>query len=395
MINILKIRILFADKVLATTMLVLFNILFLPIEGGGFSIVKIAFMAICPLIFIAKKPIITKALILAALYWMVCYLLSLLKGEVRFSTLGFLGMHLILFINFYSFLVKKTFTLDDYIKIMRYLIIAYGVILVGQQLCLLIGLRYMPLLNLQNQGYLSLTKLPALSLEPSHTARILTFTMLGYLRCVEIRVGERLNIKDLFNAEHRLITILFLWTMLLMGSGTAFVGIGCISLYFITRKTAIYIIPLIIGLFFLGQSLELKQMNRVVALAEAASTGEAKELYAADGSGAVRFIAVLNTFTKTDLTQLETWIGKTSMQKDQDWWKRTDTKIYDQYGLIAYMVSLIFIYSCVIRKILSIETLMFIILLGCNLLNVYYVWGCLMLMAGVKYFQENYLYEKK
>lgn len=394
MINIFKINILFADKVLATTMLVLFNILFVPIEQSGFSPVKIAFMGICPLIFIAKKPIITKALILAALYWMVCYLLSLLKGEIRFSTLGFLGMYLILFINFYSFLVKETFTLDYFTKVLRYLIIAYGVVFIGQQLCLLVGLRYMPILNLQSQFYLSLTKLPALSLEPSHTARILAFVLLGYWRCEEIRRGEKLSIRTLFSAEYRLVTILFLWTMLLMGSGTAFVGIGCLSLYFITRKTAIYIIPLIIGLFFLGQFMEFKQMERVVSVAQAASTGDAKEVMNADGSGAVRVIPVLNAITKTDVTDLETWIGKNSMQKDQNWWKRTETKIYDQYGLIAFLLSLVFIYSCVIRHFISIETLMFIVLLASNLSNVYYVWGCFMIMAGVKYFQENYANEE-
>ena len=81
MFNVLKINVLFSDKVLATTMLVLFNIMFVPIEQGPFSPVKIAFMGICPLIFIAKKPIITKALILCVLYWVICYLLSLLKGE--------------------------------------------------------------------------------------------------------------------------------------------------------------------------------------------------------------------------------------------------------------------------------------------------------------------------
>ena len=277
MINIFKINILFADKVLATTMLVLFNVLFLPIELSGFSPVKIAFMGICPLIFIAKKPIITKALILAALYWMVCYLLSLLKGEMRFSTLGFLGMYLILYVNFYSFVVKGTFTLDYFTKILQYLIIAYGVTLIGQQLCVLVGLRNMPLLNLQNQFFLSITKLPALTLEPSHSARILTFAMLGYLRCIEIKTGKKLTVQEWFDKEHRTVTFLFLWSMLMMGSGTAFVGMGVLSLYFITRKTVIYIIPLIIGMFMLGQSMELKQMNRAVALAEAASTGSAEE----------------------------------------------------------------------------------------------------------------------
>ena len=391
MINIFKINILFADKVLATTMLVLFNVLFLPIELSGFSPVKIAFMGICPLIFIAKKPIITKALILAALYWMVCYLLSLLKGEMRFSTLGFLGMYLILYVNFYSFVVKGTFTLDYFTKILQYLIMAYGITLIGQQLCVLVGLRNMPLFNLQNQFYLSITKLPALTLEPSHSARILTFAMLGYLRCLEIKTGKKLTIQEWFDKEHRTVTFLFLWSMLMMGSGTAFIGVGILGLYFITKKTAIYIIPALVGLFIIGQSLELKQMDRVVTLAASATTGDAKEMQQADGSGASRLIPLVNAFTKTDLTELETWIGKTSMEKDKYWWMRTETKIYDQYGLLAFLISLIFVYACVINHFFSLETLLFLGLLGLSITNIYYLWGCFMIMTGVRYFQNNYV----
>lgn len=383
-----KIKFIYEDKVLATIMLVLFNIMFVPIEQGPFSPVKITLMGLCPLIFIAKKPIVTKALVLAAIYWVVCYTLSLLKGEMRFSTLGFLGMYLILYINYYSFIVKGTFTLEYFTKILKYLIIAYAVVLIGQQMCVLVGLRNMPLLNLQNQFFLSITKLPSLTLEPSHSARILTFTMLGYLRCMEIMKGKRITLQELFSPEQRIVTFSFLWSMLMMGSGTAFVGMGVLSLYFITRKTVIYIIPLIIGMFMLGQSMELKQMDRAVALAEAASTGSAEEAMAADGSGATRIIPVINVFTKTDVTKLETWIGKKSMEKDKYWWKRTDTKIYDQYGLIAFIISLVFIYSCVIRHFFSLETLLYLILLGFTLGNIYYAWGCLMIMTGVTYFQK-------
>ena len=383
-----KIKFIYEDKVLATIMLVLFNIMFVPIEQGPFSPVKITLMGLCPLIFIAKKPIVTKALVLAAIYWVVCYTMSLLKGEMRFSTLGFLGMYLILYINYYSFIVKGTFTLEYFTKVLKYLIIAYAVVLIGQQMCVLVGLRNMPLLNLQNQFFLSITKLPSLTLEPSHSARILTFTMLGYLRCMEIMKGKRISLQELFSPEQRIVTFSFLWSMLTMGSGTAFVGMGVLSLYFITRKTVIYIIPLIIGMFMLGQSMELKQMDRAVALAEAASTGSAEEAMAADGSGATRIIPVMNVFTKTDVTQLETWIGKKSMEKDKYWWKRTDTKIYDQYGLIAFIISLVFIYSCVIRHFFSIETLLYLILLGFTLGNIYYAWGCLMIMTGVTYFQK-------
>ena len=386
-----KIKFIYEDKVLATIMLVLFNIMFVPLEQGPFSPVKITLMGLCPLIFIAKKPIVTKALVLAAIYWVVCYTLSLLKGEMRFSTLGFLGMYLILYINYYSFIVKGTFTLEYFTKVLKYLIIAYAVVLIGQQMCVLVGLRNMPLLNLQNQFFLSITKLPSLTLEPSHSARILTFTMLGYLRCMEIKKGKRISLQEWFSPEQRIVTFSFLWSMLMMGSGTAFVGMGVLSLYFITRKTVIYIIPLIIGMFMLGQSMELKQMDRAVALAEAASTGSAEEAMAADGSGATRIIPVMNVFTKTDVTQLETWIGKKSMEKDKYWWKRTDTKIYDQYGLLAYLILLTFVFSCAIHRFFSLESLLFLALLGANLINFYYVWGCLMIMTGVRYFQNNYV----
>lgn len=384
-------RVIYSDKFLATFTLVLFNILFVPIEQGAFSVVKIGFMGICPLIFFAKKPIITNALIFGALYWMACYLISLLKGEMRFSTLGFLGMYLIMYINFYSFIIKGIFTLDYFTKILQYLIIAYGVVLIGQQMCVLVGLRYMPLLNLQNQFFLSITKLPALTLEPSHSARILTFAMLGYLRCMEIKTGKKLTVQEWFDKEHRTVTFLFLWSMLMMGSGTAFAGMGVLGLYFITKKTAVYIIPLLVGLFIVGQSLELKQMNRAVALAQAASTGSTEEMFEAEGSGASRFAPVLNAFTKTDLTELETWIGKSSMAKDEYWWTRRDIKIYEQYGLIAYIISLVFIYACVINHFFSLETLLFLILLGLSITNIYYVWGCFMIMTGVRYFQNNYV----
>ena len=195
--------------------------------------------------------------------------------------------------------------------------------------------------------------------------------------------------KEWFNQEHRIVTLLFLWSMLMMGSGTAFIGVGILGLYFITKKTAIYIIPALIGLFIIGQSLELKQMNRVVTLATSATTGDAKEMQQADGSGATRLIPLINVFTKTDLTKKETWIGKKSMEKDKYWWRRTDTKIYDQYGLLAFVISVIFIYSCVIHRFLSIETILYLILLGFSIGNIYYTWGCLMIMTGVRYFQKN------
>lgn len=385
----LSLRLFFNDRTVATFLLVLFCILFVPIEQGGISPLKVGIMALCPLIFLLKTPMITKALLLGITYWLLCYFLSLFKGQMRFSTLGFLGMHIMMYITYYSLIVKGAFTLKDFTQTLKWIILAFGIILVLQQCCLLVGIRSMPIVNLQNQFFLSLTKLPSLTLEPSHSARVLSVLALSYWRCNELYIGRKLTVTDLFDRNHKWVTILFLWSMLTMGSGTAFVGLGILSVYFITSRTAVYVIPLLIGLFIIGNSMELTQMKRAMLVAKATASGDVKEVQQTDGSAAVRVMPVLNTFTKLDLTKKETWIGKNSMEKNTRWWMATEIKLIDQYGLIAFILALAFVYSCMIRHLISIETLLFLFLLGFSIGNIYYTWGCLLIMTGVRYFQKQ------
>ncbi len=384
----LSLKLFFNDRTIATFLAVLFCILFVPIEQSAISTVKVAVMALCPLIFILKKPYISKALLLGMGYWLVVYFLSLFKGEMRFSTLGFLAMYLMMFITYYDFIIKGTFTLNYFQNILKSLIIAYGIVLILQQCCLLIGIRNMPIINLQNQFFLSITKLPSLTLEPSHSARILTVAMLGYLRCEEISISRKLILGELFYSKHRWVTALFFWAMLTMGSSTAFVGIAILSLYFITRHTAIYVIPFLVGCFIFGQSIELQQMKRVEILTKVSITGNTKKMQEEEGSGAVRIIPVLNLFTKTDLTKKETWIGRQSMEKDKAWWSKTDSSIIDQYGLIAFLISMLLVYSCMIYRFFSVETLIFLFFIGFSINNIYYTWGCFMIMTAISWFQK-------
>lgn len=383
----LSLRQFIADRNIATFLLVLFNILFLPIEQDAFSFVKIGTMALCPLIWLLNKPVVTKALFYGLGYWLLIYLLSLLKGGMRFSTIGFSGMYIFMFITYYNYIIKGTFTLDYFQKVLKWIIIAYGVTLIAQQFCILINLRNIPIINLQNQNFLSLTKLPSLSLEPSHSARILTVAMLGYLRCLEIDLSRKVSLKELFNINNKWVTISFLWSMLTMGSGTAFVGITILSLYFITHRTIIYAIPIFIGLFYISPIIGLKQMTRAEALFKASITGNVEVMQQAEGSGASRIIPVINLFTQTDLTKAKTWIGKKSMEKDELWWTNNERSIIDQYGLIAFLFSLLMTYSCMIRYFFSIETLIYLLLFSFSFGNIYYMWGAMLIYTTVRYFQ--------
>jgi hypothetical protein len=293
-----------------------------------------------------------------------------------------------MYITYYGLIIQGAFSISQFIKLVRGFILFHGIIIVLQQICVLIGIRYFPLINLQG-FFIAINKLPVLTLEPSHSARILAVLCLAYWRCHELILDRKLTIKELFDPEHKWVTIAFGWTMLTMGSGTAFIALGILSLYFVTRRTAAYVIPLMLALVFLGNALQLKQMQRAVSIVEAASTGDADEVIEADGSAAIRVIPLLNLFTKTDLTKQETWVGRKSMEKVARSHINKDASLYSQYGIVVFFWGIFLIYSCMIYRILSVETLIFYFLYGFVINNIYYVWGALLVMTVVRYFQEQ------
>lgn len=377
---------------LYTTLIVIALTTFFFFEGSATnSIIKLGVMGLAPIIFLLRGAVISKAFIFGMGYWLWCYFSSLFTGEQRFSTIGFLGMYIITFIVFYNFLRKGVFTFVYFKQLLRILIMAFGIVLICQQICMLVGLRSMPLVNLNNQFFLSLTKLPILTLEPSHSARVLAALVLCYWRMYEIENGEKLSLKHLFMGEMRKPMILFFWSMLTMGSGTAFIALGILSLYFITKETYLYVMPFMLAMYLISGTMELTQFERARRLADASLTGDTEMIQEADESGASRIIPVINTITKTDLSNTDTWVGKGTAKIDSLWWTKMDRKIgvIDQYGIIGFIISMLLVYCCMIRRFISIETLFFIGLLGMSIGNIYYAWGCLTLFAGVRYFQEQ------
>lgn len=366
---------------------------FLFFEGGATnSYIKIGVMGMAPVVLMLRGVIVTRALIIGVGYWLWCYFSSLFNAEQRFSTLVFLGMHIITFITYYQLLRKDVFSFLYFKKLLRTLIMFFGIVLIVQQLCMLAGIRTMPLANLNNQVFLSLTKLPSLTLEPSHTARVLAAMALCYWRMYEIEYGRKPMIKLLFSGDMKWPMLLFVWSMLTMGSGTAFIALGILSLYFITKETSFYIIPFIIATYFVSGKMEITQFERANRLVQTTLTGDVTQIQEADGSGATRIIPLVNTLTKTDLSKKETWIGHGTSKVDLLWWKKNNLKlgVIDQYGMIGFIITMFFIYLCVIRRFFSIETLLFVGLLGMSVGNIYYAWGCFILFAGVRYFQEQY-----
>ena len=393
----ISLRVLFNTRVMASVYLIIMCVQIVAIEGYGVSPLKVGLMALAPLVFLLKTPYISKALLLGALYWLICYFSATFNGDMRFSTIGYLGMFIVTFITYYNLIHSGAFSLQYFIKLLRAIIIAFGITLLMQQICILVGIRSLFFINLDNQFFLSLTKLPVWCIEPSHTARVLAFLMLAYWRCLQVQnQGEKITLPLLFSIEHRWVSISFLWVMLTMGSGTAFIALGVLSLYFIEKRTIVYVLPLLVGLFFLGQRMELEQMNRALLVSKAVTTGDTKEIVEADGSAAVRILPLVNTLTKLDLSDRDTWFGKgtVSLQQRAQWARNIGSAKMgniDQYGLLSYLVVLCIIFSCCIYRFLSLETLLSFILIGLTMNNFAYIWGCYFILLAVRYFRNNSL----
>ena len=372
--------------VIITLVIMLTQIVY--IEGEAISPLKVGLMALMPLVFIIKVPYVSKALILGILYLLTVIISSLFHpASFRFSTIGYLGMFVITFVTLYNLVHSGALSLSFFIKFLKWMILAYAICLICQQLFVLVGIRFMPLINLSNQGFLAIDKLPIWNIEPSHTARVLGVLMYGYMECISFRNGFRFHFQQLFEKEHKWVTYGFLWSILTMGSGTAFIVLGILSLYFINWRNTLIIVPLLAGLVIIGSRLGFEQLDRATSVAEAAMTLDNKTVIQTDHSASYRILPILNTINNLDLTKTEHWFGYGIDTGVSNLSQNMLPGIID-YGFLAYLCGLLLVLSCAIR-FWSIQTILYFIILGGGITNGAYLWGILMIFMCIRYFYRR------
>lgn len=389
----MRISSLLTNRSIATFYIVLMCTQILAIEGFGVSMVKVIAMGVAPVIFLLKVPYISKAFLLGITYICIVTLCASFSSYVRFSTIGYLIMFVFTFIMYYNLIYLGAFSSSYFINLLEKFIFAFFICALLQQICSGIGIKYIPILNMVGQSYLSPTHFNTLTFEPSSSARILSFLYLAYLRMLQFSIGVKPSIRLLFY-EHRWVTIAFLYTMVMMGSGTAIICIGILSLYFLRRKYLLPILALLLTFYSVVPFINYEPLQRASNTINAAMTLDIKEVTETDNSAAARVNPLINTLTELDLTLSETWFGKGTVSEKQraQWYKSINTsKIgnIDQYGLLSYIVALTLIFSCCIKNFFSIETLLAFITIGLTINNFSYIWGCYFILATVSYFENN------
>ena len=376
----------------ATILLIFYGIYYMPIDSFGMNApVKMALMfsSIAVLFLYTFKT--SKALVWGIIYLLLQYSVASFHPEsFRWSTYIYSILLVLTFVSFYNLVwIEKVFTIDHFIKICKWFMMAYFIVCIIQQVVLLIGIPYLPALNLWkilDRGI----GCNSLSVEPSTFGRFMLVFYYAYVKCQEYKRNEGpFTLSELFSGEHKWVTLRFLWMMLTMGSGTAFVCLILFSLYFVRKHNWYYVIPMLITSYVLIQASGIEHLDRATSTINATTTLDKEEINEADGSASARISPIINSIN-ADFTKAETWIGHgiDYSSNESGFVKQTQT-LFDDYGLIFYLIALIFAFNCA-YKFSSLATIfMFVGVGGSFGTNIQYAWELAMVMTCVRYFYEN------
>lgn len=378
--------------IFATLLITLYGVYYMPIDSFGMNApIKMALMAssIVVLLFYTFKT--SKALVLGVIYLIYQYvIMNFHPGGVLWSSYIYSILLVLTFICFYNLVyIEKVFTIEHFIRICKWMMMAYFIVCIIQQVLTLLGIGYFPLLNMMqvlDRGI----GCQSLSAEPSHFARIMFIFYYAYIKCCEYKRGEGpFTLSELFSGEHKWVTIRFLWMMLTMGSGTAFVCLILFALYFVRKDNWYYIIPILTVCYILIQNSGIEALDRATNTIEATATLDKKTVQETDGSAAARIAPLINSIN-ADFSKKETWLGYgIQYGKENNTFTRQTATLFDNYGVIFYIYSQIFNYVCV-YNFWSLSPIFILAgVTGSAGGNIQYAWMLMMVMTCVRYFYEN------
>lgn len=375
--------------------IVLMSIQILLVEGTGASLIKIAGMLLMSFLMLLYVPVISKAVIFGGAYLLFLFISIIANLETfRTETVLYRFASVMAFISFYNFVYyKQMFSLDYFIRLVKGLMIAYIVVLVIQQILKISVLGYSgaPWINLieLDRNILSVN---SLSLEPSHTARVLGALAIVLIRLYGCLWGvDNVTIKNVWR-DFKWGVIGVLWSLLSMISGTAIITLFMVILTMLRKQHTIIVVAVFVSLYVAIPYITYPPVQRVYRAMSAATTLNREDIQEADLSASARILPYVYTYEHFDLDKKETWLGHgiDSGIKNDIWGTKRMIGDMTDYGFLQYIFALGLIFVCCIKRIFSIETLFFIILLMAEIRNVYIWWSVFMLFSASKYFLMQY-----
>jgi hypothetical protein len=336
--------------------------------------------------------------------WLVAFMLSIIiiplmnqPQSMRWSTVLYSIMFCLTFIVYQELLHLSYFTPKRYLKVLKYLILAYFVVLVIQQLCVLTGL---PVFNLSNYNPTEPWKLNSLAAEPSHSARIVGILMYCYITTKELVIRRKYNLKIDINKD-KWVWFAFIWTMVTMGSSLAFLFLTIILLKFIRFRNLFPIFVLVGFIFLLVNFFGITAIDRTYQTAMATLTLDTSFIIEADHSASIRIVPFIILAKMASLNSWDGWFGHgvdyvSTFLSDvvpgvpEGFSGGGVLSIWIEYGFISFALFVVFSLSNCYGKRNYLSIIFWFLLVGLSSLNNSMMWLTLVLFLTKSFFENKY-----
>ena len=309
--------------------------------------------------------------------------------SMRWSTVLYSCMFGLSFMAYTRLLTKSKLMPIKYLKILKMLILAYALTLLIQQFCVLFGI---PIFNISNYDPNTPWKLNSLAAEPSHTARIVALLMYSYITVTEIFCnGKKYNLKKRFKTDQWL-WLAFIWIMITMGSGTAFLFLAIVLFKIVKFKNFAPLSAIIIVIVVLSNFFEITVFERTynTAIATVTFLNEAA-IINADHSAAMRILPIIVVSKTLGFVTLNDWFGHgidytgTFLSNQISGLPTGLTggglfQLWIEYGLLTFLIFLIFSFKNSFRKDDFLSLVFWFLLVFLYGVNSQIVWLCLILL---------------
>lgn len=366
--------------------------------AGNRNLFLIGVMAISPLILLKYQKLYKFEI------WLLLFMLSIVlipflyhPESMRWSTVIYTLMFGFTFMAYIRLLYRNIFTISEYQKVLKYLIYAYFIVLLIQQLNVLTGT---PIFNVSNYDPVNPWKLNSLAAEPSHSARIVGLLMYCYIVVTELLSEKAFNFRKDFN-KNKYIWIAFLWTMLTVETGTALLFTSIVLLK-ITKLKQLPVLTLVvislIVIILLG-GLNMAEFERTFNVVMATLTLESQEMIDADHSASIRIIPLIFIAEVIDLATFDGWLGHgVDATKSFLFGKVPGVhegfsgggllQLLFDYGFISFVLFILFSLTTTFNKKDYLSIVFWFFLVFFNSINSQIVWLALILLFTNKYFQN-------
>ena len=361
---------------------------------GNINLLLIAVMSFSLLVVIARYKLYRSEI------WLLLFMVSIITipplahpESMRWSTVLYSFMFSLTFLAYNRLLRYKIFNIESYLSFLKYIIYGYAIVLLIQQFCVLTGL---PIFNVSNYDPVEPWKLNSLSAEPSHSARIVALLMYCYIVIKELISNAFYDFRKNFKKD-KWVWLGFLWTMLTMGSATAFVFIAIFFLKFIRFKMLVQLGLLVVATAFFVDMIGVDAFDRVLKVFKATLTLDPNTIIAADHSASSRIAPMIYLAEMVDLTTFNGWFGhgidnvSTFMSSlisgvPDDISGGGMFQLWFEYGFVSFILFVIFSFKCTYRKEDNLSVIFWFFLVFMYGVNSQIVWLCIILLYTNRYF---------